>query len=862
MSLIVTVSKSQINLQSSAMEEAKKRNITSVEEAIEELNKNGISISQATNMAQMQGIDLETFLERNFINQKNPLNFNDSIKRKVIDRIELSENIESNFNQKLNPNVNNEIESNYFGYSIFENNPFANKDYLIGNIDEGYLLSPGDEIRITIFGNNALNTETKIDLNGNIVFPQLGVFQAAGNSLKTLKTRLKIFLGKFYNGLVSSPQKTFIDISLTQIRPVNVTILGNAKTPGPHLVNGFASVLNALYAAGGIDFTGSLRKIILYRNNKFYKEFDLYDYITSGNIDSDVRLMNSDVIFIPPRISSVTLNGFVSKPAIYELKDGETLEDLIEFSGGFKYNSSTRNINLSRTTPVEKRDAQKKYNTYLSTLDFTEDSSIVLVDGDILDVLGLPSKVLNQVTIEGNVKTQGTFSVSRFPNLKSLINDAASGILPDTYREKVDIIKIKEDGSKSFKTYNLNSVMNDKFNVELEQDDLVRIYSLNDVEGERLVSVSGYGIDPKSIFWRENLSIFDILFQSTSFEELDFQSKVLRTRLDVDSFNPETGNYITKKYSLNNIVELKKSFLKPRDQIRLYSKSIIKNINPTISVLGSVQNPRVINLNDKMFVEDAILKAGGFAQYANKKTVSVIRKLKFSLDNSLSTNIVYNIDNDYLLGLSNEPISPLFLDDDDIIVVRTPNRDGILSTLNIEGEVNNPGIYPVENINLNLNKLIQMSGGLSNFANLNSTQFFRSGKLLAYKNKNQLLKQRLYSEDLIIIGSELDDVNVEGSGIINPTAVTWKPNSRVNYYLNIAGNLKKRILYKYVERKNGSSVKIRKFLSNPIIYPGDTIVVSQKPEKEKSEKTFQDDFTRIFSLITGTITTILLIDKL
>ena len=137
-----------------------------------------------------------------------------------------------------------------------------------------------------------------------------------------------------YSGLGTTPQTAFIDVSLTQLRPVSITVLGEAKTPGPHLVNGFATVLNALYAAGGIKTSGSLREIKVYRSNKLLKTIDVYNYITAGRLDNDVRLMNNDVIFIPSRQNTIKLTGAIQKNAIYELKDGEGLKQLLDFAGG------------------------------------------------------------------------------------------------------------------------------------------------------------------------------------------------------------------------------------------------------------------------------------------------------------------------------------------------------------------------------------------------------------------------------------------------------------------------------------------------------------------------------------------------
>ena len=242
-------------------------------------------------MAQLRGIDFDSFLENYLKNNKAGSKVakstvsNDVVTELKVEPLDTVQMVTPK--EVVEPK---EVE-NYFGYDIFVNNPFGEKDYLLGNIDEGYILAPGDELRITVFGDNNLEFVSKIDLNGNISFPNLGVFFAAGNSFATVKNRLKIFLGKYYSGLLTSPNRTFLDVSLTQIRPVKVSVLGNVTTPGPHLVNGLATVLNALYASGGISTSGTLRDVKVYRNNKLIKTIDLYDYITQGNIDQDIRLI-------------------------------------------------------------------------------------------------------------------------------------------------------------------------------------------------------------------------------------------------------------------------------------------------------------------------------------------------------------------------------------------------------------------------------------------------------------------------------------------------------------------------------------------------------------------------------------------
>ena len=313
--LFSTISFSQT--EQDVISEANRLEINSREKAISELAARGISESQAKEMAQLRGIDFESFLD-NYLKSNagksksgTPTKINDVVTELKVVPLDTKEIVTPK--EVIKPE---EIED-YFGYDIFVNNPFGEKDYLLGNIDEGYILAPWDELRITVFGDNNLEFVSKIDLNGNISFPNLGVFFAAGNSFATVKNRLKVFLGKYYSGLLSSPNRTFLDVSLTQIRPVKVSVIGNVTTPGPHLVNGMATVLNALYASGGIATSGTLRDVKVYRNNKLIKTIDLYDYITQGNIDQDIRLSNNDVLFVGPRISSVTLKGKVRTAAIY-----------------------------------------------------------------------------------------------------------------------------------------------------------------------------------------------------------------------------------------------------------------------------------------------------------------------------------------------------------------------------------------------------------------------------------------------------------------------------------------------------------------------------------------------------------------
>ena len=186
--------------------EANRLKISSRQEAISALSDKGISESQAKEMARIRGIDFEVFLADYLKSNagKSKVVLGNIKNNEVVSQLKVVplDSDELVIKQKV---VSDKEIKKYFGYDIFVNNPFGQKEYLLGNIDEGYILAPGDELRITVFGDNNLEFVSKIDLNGNISFPNIGVFFAAGNSFATLKKRVKIFLGKYYSGLLASP---------------------------------------------------------------------------------------------------------------------------------------------------------------------------------------------------------------------------------------------------------------------------------------------------------------------------------------------------------------------------------------------------------------------------------------------------------------------------------------------------------------------------------------------------------------------------------------------------------------------------------------------------------------------------------
>ena len=474
------------------------------------------------------------------------------------------------------------------------------------------------------------------------------------------------------------------------------------------------------------------------------------------------------------------------------------------------------------------------------------------------------SKQKNNVTISGNVYAPGTFALNVYKDLKTLILDGAKGLKPNTYLDKIDINKEDENGILSYKTFNLQSILNGEIEVILDENDQVKIYSLAEVEGSKTVSISGYGVRAKTVTIRENLSLFDLIFQSVTFDELEFQSKVLTSRLDLNRFDEKTGLFNLTQYSLDKLEDLKSTYLMPKDRVVLYTKSVTQDITPTYTVLGKVSNPGEFSLGNTTYVEDAILIAGGFLDVADQTFVNINRMDRDLEKGTYSKLKKYQVDIDYLLGNKDKPSNPFILENKDIISVTSPIRALGQPTVSVQGEVNYPQSIIIESDRVALGEIIDLAGGLTLNASLSSSYIIRDG-LKLYLDLNKKLDYNattLIDNDIIVIGSTLETIQTSGA-LLNPASFIWNEGKRARYYIRKSGGTKKRIESMEVRQANGKTERIGLF-KNPTIYPGAQIIVTEKPVKNNDDSVnkFFDDFIRIFSVVTGAFTTLILAKNL
>ena len=847
-----------------ALNTAKAQNIKTKSQVQNALQQNGISESQARALARQKGVSYDEILNSNFTDGVATLS--DSINKdpnvsdlKIsADSLVYDMSVKNEVPKPVSDTA--EAPSTYFGYNIFRNNPYLNKEYLLGNIDEGYLISPGDEMRIITYGDNSLEQNVTVDRNGNINITGYGLFFASGMTFKTLKSRLKLFLGKYLSGLMSSTPRTFLDVSLTQLRPVKVVVLGQVQSPGPHILNTSGSALSALYAAGGVKYSGSLREIKIYRNNKLYKTIDLYDYITKGELRKDIRLTNNDIVFVGARKNSIQLSGELYNPAIYETLPGEDLNSLIKIAGGLPPTTQTNKINISRITPSEDRISEVVFDRTLLTVAL-DNTKINLVDGDTITFFQILDNESNVVSISGHVFDPGIYSLQGYSDLKSLIFDAAKGIKPDVYLERVDVVSVL-DGVEIYNSYVLSDVISGDVTIQLADKDRAIIYSNASVEGSKSVSIGGYGVTAQTIPWKENFSLYDFIFSASAVDSPEFLTNLLRSRIDLKRYNLDTGDYSSLKYDYNDIEAIKAVFLVPKDQVVIYGKSLTEPTNKKVSIFGYVNGSGTFPLQKNMFVEDVILLAGGFT-FSADQTVAIVNRQEIDpVNERLIEKFEVSLDKDYLLGLKDTPDNGFVLSHKDMITIK--KQEGYLEAerISVTGEVVFPQSIILEFRNSSLKDILDACDGLTKYANLDASYLIRNGKIIILDLSKVKNSDKIFENgDELFIASNKGEVSVDGA-VQNPSVFIWDKNLRAKNYIRNSGGKTKKASKAYIVFPNGKTTKIS-FFRNPKVFANSRIVVNSKEEKDKSDLGDSlEKFASVFTIIASTLTTVLLVTRL
>lgn len=294
-----------------------------------------------------------------------------------------------------------------FGYSLFKNVPstFAPLDRV--PVPADYRIDSGDEIFIRAWGAVDISYRAVVDRNGDIYIPRVGQIHVANTKFSDLQNVINAGIAQVFRGYQ-------LNVSMGQLRSIQVFVVGQAKRPGSYTVSALSTLLNALFATGGPSTKGSLRNIEVRRNDHPVTVFDLYDLLLRGDKSKDVPLQSGDVIYIPPVARLAAIAGSVNNPAIYEVKEETTLNDLVNLAGGLSTTAAGQRVLVERITNKLVRSVDQ------FTLD-VEGLRHPIKDGDLVNVLPLSKRFDNAITLRGNVAVPGRYPYREGMRVKDLI---------------------------------------------------------------------------------------------------------------------------------------------------------------------------------------------------------------------------------------------------------------------------------------------------------------------------------------------------------------------------------------------------------------------------------------------------------
>jgi protein involved in polysaccharide export with SLBB domain len=355
----------------------------------------------------------------------------------------------------------NEIPS-FFGYDLFDIETSFDSSGIIAAPRE-YVLGPGDELTISFSGSIQALKKTSINREGNLFLKELGTISFSGLTFDEASEKLK-------NITQASLIGTEVEISLSRLRTIQVFVLGNSKRPGSYNFSPLSSISSILFNTRGPTENGSLRNISLKRANKEIGSLDMYELLINANTSNDLRIQSGDALLVNPVGNRVKIWGNVNRPAIYEIKEGETFNDILNFASGLSSKADKNKITLSRLN----NSGEREFSDY----SLKDINSMKLKDSDEIFIHDLSGKLSNNIRLEGFLSNRGVYSFVENSKISDFIDE--NDLTDKTYLPFSVISRRDNNGSREFIEIDLNLKSREDFN--LKPNDFIYVFSQYDID--------------------------------------------------------------------------------------------------------------------------------------------------------------------------------------------------------------------------------------------------------------------------------------------------------------------------------------------------------------------------------------------
>ncbi|MFW1561087.1 SLBB domain-containing protein [Vibrio parahaemolyticus] len=624
-----------------------------------------------------------------------------------------------------------------FGLELFAGSPSTFAPLSDVPVPANYTVGAGDEIIVQLFGKENETYRLRVNRAGTINFPSLGPVNVAGMHFSDVRNSLTQRVKEQMIGVRS-------DISLGELRTMQVFVMGDAYKPGAYAVSALTTISQAIYYSGGFGESGALRDIQLKRDGKIIRKLDMYDLLLKGDASNDVRLLPDDVVLIGSVNDTVSVEGEINRPAIYEVKQGETYQQLIQMAGGFTANAHTEQLEIKRYASHGAREAL--------TLDFnkTQDRQSKVKNGDAIKILKKSEKLTRYVQIEGDVRHPGYLEWRnglRVADLFKSVDSAFNSTADVNYAVVVREINPQRD-IEVFQLSLANAILSpgSQDNLQLQSRDRILVFNRFNNE------------DLDTLATQEAVSKAKTLEQAQEQAELEQQKEqeVMSSSVAVShSANGTLNNQNTTEQAKpakiifrgKEITEEDFEKLKQNTRRTLLAPVLLQlqqqsrlGLAPQIAeVFGEVKHPGRYPITPRMTVSTLIEAAGGLTYNA------------FTINAELARTAINNADERAYIDVERIDLRKAIqgsVSDDAIIVGR--DRLNILekpnvklqSTVTLQGEVRFPGTYTVRQ-GETLSELLERAGGLTEFAHPQGAIFTREALRL---QEQKLLNQ--YAADM------------------------------------------------------------------------------------------------------------------
>jgi len=773
-----------------------------------------------------------------------------------------------------------------YGYDLFEGEPMTFAPVSDIPVPGEYLVGPGDNIKVQLYGKENKEYDLVISRDGNIQFPELGPISVLGLKFEDLRKTVTARIKQQMIGVESN-------ITMGELRSIRIFIAGDAYKPGSYTVSSLSTITQALFVAGGIAEIGSLRNIQLKRKGKLIGTLDLYDLLMRGDASNDMRLRSGDVVFIPSVGGLVSVDGEVRRPAIYELKGKESMGEVIAMAGGLKGGAYPRSSSIER---YNKQGLKSIKNVDLTT---DEGRAAIAKEGDIVQVKTATMQFEDAITVVGAVVRPGKYQWYQGQKVSDLLPSVWGDLEPSADLDYAIIIReINKHGDIEVHQFAPSQAIVNKsteHDLTLSPRDIVMVFNFNDDAQNRfeLNKLVRERVE-KVVQLVGDSSLSKDLFKA-GFSQLENQKLSNRSQLGgvvVAKEQVEDDEALAIKGEVNrmmaNLFEdpelIKFSGLMNRSEL-LYP--IIMKLNhqsrsgegvQVVAVKGQVYHEGMYPLAVNARISEIVEAAGGLKEGAYTARAELTRTITVADGSSITHKNI-----ELLSALNGDKSSNLLLKGRDILTVMTTPEWQENKSVEIRGEVRFPGVYNIRR-GETLKDVVERAGGFTQFAYLPSSVFVREsvrqqeqleikkladqlrrdiatrgvskdGDVVNYSDVQMMLTDlenieavgRLVVDlSAISIGIEQADLQLEDSDVLyvpstkqtiavmgevqHAATHRFKDGLTLDQYLNMSGGVRERADdgRTYVIKANGSVMLPSRsmwFSGEDSLQPGDTIIV-------------------------------------